>query len=86
MNKDMTELSIFAEATINQGGEWWLICEDGNVGLYQSKSKYMLGGQCNHYLNPVYQVFKNGNRIFASTNYYEALNEYRRELKQQGGE
>ena len=66
----MTELELFAKATLEQGGDWELIRQDGELGLYQSNSKYMWDGRYIHYLNPVYQIFKNGNRIFASTNFF----------------
>ena len=82
----MTDLELFAKATLEQGGVWRLIRQDGELGLYQSNSKYMLDGRYIHYLNPVYQIFKNGNRIFASTNFFEAFQAYKKEFNKQEGE
>ena len=76
------ELEIFAKHTIESGGEWWIIDKSGNVGLYESKNKYML--EHNYYYDtPVFQVFNHGKRIFSSTNYYHALTEYRRTIKEE---
>ena len=49
----MTELELFAKATLEQGGVWELIRQDGVLGLYQSNSKFMWDGRYIHYLNPV---------------------------------
>ena len=82
----MTELELFAKATLEQGGVWELIRQDGELGLYQSNSKFMWDGRYIHYLNPVYQIFKNGNRIFASSYFFEAFKMYETELEQNRGE
>jgi hypothetical protein len=77
-----SELEIFAKHTIESGGEWRIIDKSGNVGLYESKNKYMLEhSYC--YDTPVFQVFNHGKRIFSSTNYYYALKEYKRTIKEE---
>ena len=72
-----TDLSIFAEMTLSQGGHWYTLCESENYTLCSSKSVYWDG---NHkfFGNPVYQIFENstGARIYTSTNYTNALYKY----------
>lgn len=72
----MTELQIFAEVTLNHGGEWWLLEESESYSLYGCKTKFTVNHQT-YYNPPVYQVFNSkGKRIYASTNYREAYNKY----------
>lgn len=71
-----TELELFAEQTIKQGGEWHKL-EDG---LYKCFGKHMVG---NNYVNdtPVYQVFNSeGKRVFASVSYTLAYSYYQNML------
>lgn len=73
----MTELQIFAEVTLNHGGEWWLLEESKSYSLYGCKTKFTVNHQT-YYNPPVYQVFNGkGKRIYASTNYREAYNKYK---------
>ena len=65
----MTDLELFAQQTISQGGIWYEL----ERGLYKSQSWYEVR---NNYFGdaPVYQVFdRSGKRIFASTNYMSAV-------------
>lgn len=68
----MTELELFAR----QGGCWYCL-ENGSRGsLYKTYKQYCDG---RNYFNetPVYQVFNSdGKRLFASTNYIEAVRFY----------
>lgn len=66
MNK--TELEIFAEYTIKNGGKWFLLEDGTNAKLYKSQMWHLVG---NNYVGdaPVYQVFdSNGKRIYSTTN------------------
>lgn len=65
MNK--TELEMFAEYTINNGGKWWILEEHEKANLYKSQMFKLVG---NNYFGdpPVFQVFNDkGKRIFANT-------------------
>lgn len=71
-----SELELFAEQTLNQGGEWYKL-EDG---LYKCFGKHLVG---NNYVNdtPVYQVFNSeGKRVFASVSYTLAYSYYQNML------
>ncbi len=65
----MTELELFAQQTILQGGIWYEL----EPGLYKSQSWHEVR---NNFFGdtPVYQVFdSSGKRLFASTNYISAF-------------
>ena len=69
----MTDLEIFAQQTLSQGGIWYEL----EPGLYKSQSLH----EVNHNFYgdiPVYQVFdSSGKRLFASTNYINAVKFWR---------
>ena len=69
----MSELELFAEQTIKQGGVWFKLEQKGDYKLYETYSKYCDGR--NYYNGPVvYQIFdKNGKRIFATQSYQNAV-------------
>lgn len=81
----MTELELFAKATLEQGGKWWTLEQRKNICLCMTKSRYLYENNY-YYDSAVYQVFKNGNRIFASTNFFEAFQAYKKEFNKQEGE
>lgn len=71
-----TELELFAEQTLDQGGEWYKL-EDG---LYESKSKHLVD---NNYIydTPVYHIFNSeGKRMFSTVSYTLAYNFWRNML------
>lgn len=70
--KKTTDLAEFAKLTNEQGGEWWLLKECGRYSLCMCKEKYLCDNRNYYYTTPVYQIFKDGARIYASTNYREA--------------
>lgn len=73
----MTDLETFAKATTERGGEWWILERFGCYCLCECKPVYMRKNMkyCD---SPTFQVFKNGARMFASTNYREAYEKYKR--------
>ena len=65
----MTDLELFAQQTILQGGIWYEL----EPGLYKSQSWHEVRNNCVGD-TPVYQVFdRSGKRLFASTNYISAF-------------
>ena len=76
----MNELNLFAEITLRHGGEWWQLEEsdDHTLCLCESKTKFVVNNRV-YYNPPVFQVFdrRTGKRLFASTNYFSALEKYR---------
>lgn len=76
----MTDLETFAKLTLEQGGEWWFLEERGGYSIHCSKVKYI----CEHnfyYTAPVYQIFKDGTRIYTNTNYRESYDTFVRLAK-----
>ena len=64
----MNELEIFSSFTLKQGGIWYQLEESEYGGLYKTYSKYTDGR--NYYnTTPVFQVFKDGKRLFVSESY-----------------
>lgn len=74
----MGELNLFAEITLKNGGEWWQLEESDGYTLCESKTKFVVNHRV-YYNPPVFQVFdrRTGKRLFASTNYFSALEKYR---------
>ena len=73
----MTDLRAFAKFTLDRGGIWHDIEKSGRFSMYKTQDRYM---NRNNYVftTPVYQIFEDGKRIFASTNYREACEHFRR--------
>ena len=69
-----TELELFAERTLIQGGKWWHIAESRDFVVYKSQSIHMVRGR-KFGDTPVYQVFDKatGKRLYATTNMNGAL-------------
>lgn len=77
----MTDLEAFAKLTLEQGGEWRFLEERGGYSIHCSKVKYI----CEHnfyYTTPVYQIFKDGTRIYTNTNYRESYDTFVRLAKE----
>lgn len=73
-----TDLQMFAEITLKNGGEWWLLEESENYSLYSCKTKYTANFHV-YYNPPTYQVFnKAGKRVFTSSDYMPAFKKYKR--------
>lgn len=74
----MTCLEIFAKFTLDNGGVWYQLEKSENYSMYKTQSKFM-EKHSYYYSSPVYQIFDmQGNRVFASTNYKETYEEYKR--------
>ena len=73
----MTELEIFAKFTLEHGGIWHELERSENAGLYKTQTRRM-NGRNYEYDSPVYQVFVDGKRVFASTNYRQAYAKYKK--------
>lgn len=74
----MTELETFAKFTLDNGGVWYELEESENYSMYKTQDKFM-EKHSYYYSLPVYQIFdKQGNRVFASINYRETYEEYKR--------
>lgn len=73
----MTDVQAFAKFTLGRGGVWHEIEKSGSYALYKTQDRYM---NRNNYVftTPVYQIFKDGARVFASTSYREAYEHFRR--------
>ena len=80
----MNELNLFAKLTLEKGGEWWQLEESNNYVLCESKTKFTIKHQV-YYDQPVFHIFSRltGKRLFASTNYFEAMNRYRQLVKEE---
>ena len=71
----MNELEIFSSFTLKQGGVWYELEKYNELGLYKTYSKYT--DERNYYnTTPVFQVFKDGKRMFATTSYKLAYDYY----------
>lgn len=71
----MTELEMLAKFTVENNGKWALLEEKDDIKLFESTKPF----ECNHYYyneTPVYQIFRNGKRVLATTNYSEAYQCY----------
>ena len=73
----MTDLELFAR----HADQWWTLEKSGAYTLCKSQNWHCDGR--NYYGDtPVYQVFKDGKRVLATTNYLYAV-EYMRKVKQE---
>ena len=71
----MTELEMLAKFTVENNGKWILLEEKCDYKLFEVTRVF----EFNHYYyneTPVYQIFHNGKRILATTNYSEAYQCY----------
>ena len=71
----MTELEMLAKFTVENNGKWALLEEKEECKLIESTKPF----EFNHYYfneEPIYQIFRNGKRVLATTNYIEAFQCY----------
>ena len=71
-----TELEIFSERTLKNGGGWRLLESSPKCSLYKTYDAYE--SKYNYFRTPpVFQVFDSrGKRLFAGESYYGALTYY----------
>lgn len=77
----MNELETFAKFTLEHGGIWYELERSENVGLYKTQGRRMIGRNY-EYDSPVYQVFVDGKRVFATMNYRQAYAKYKKTLEE----
>lgn len=76
----MTDLETFAKATIDRNGEWYTLKSDGRFCFCECKMVYWHGNN-RYYESPTYQIFRDGTRMFVSTNYRETCEKYERMIE-----
>lgn len=73
----MTDLETFAKFTLERGGIWHEIEKKGRFAMYKTCDRYE---QNNFIWNDiiVYQIFKDGMRVLATTDYKAAVQSFDR--------
>ena len=81
----MSELELFAKITLEKDGIWRQIEKNGRYAMYKTQDRYMYKNEY-RYNSPVYQIFCDGKRVFASINRAESYAEYKRLIHEQENE
>lgn len=73
----MTELEIFAKATIERGGIWEELQNCGHFAMYKTGGRFMYKDRMYNDVN-VYRIYEDGKERFASLNYASTLDQFER--------
>lgn len=73
----MTELELYAKATIERGGVWHELQRRRHFVLYKTGCRFMYNGKMYNDVN-VYRIYEDGKERFASSDYAATLDQFER--------